>query len=151
MTRPTASLDDGNAELIARLEAATEPSRALDAAIEVEVRRFQAYAAGLNDDQRAKWQPIGTKGEVCEGGTRYHAPSYTFSVDIALSLLPGYISVELTISAAGPPTFTRARLWDWRRGPLMSDPNNEWKADGNRPLPVNICIAALKAREARHG
>ena len=69
----------------------------------------------------------------------------TGSTDAALTLLPKWASYELTRSAAGEPTFTRCRIWDWRRGPLMSDPTNEWKSEGNRPLPINISIAALKA------
>ena len=75
-------------KLIEQIEKATGPNRALDALIEVEVRRWQAYDAGLNDEQRAHWKPVGTKGEVEEGGCRYHAPTYTFEIDKALELVP---------------------------------------------------------------
>lgn len=106
-------------ELIARLEAATEGSPELDRAIERAIHDSGPY-------------PLTT-------------PGYTRSIDAALTLLPEWASFELTRSAAGPPTFTRCRLWNWHRGPLMIDRDNEWKAEGNRPLPINICIAALKA------
>jgi len=75
-------------KLIEQIENATEPNRALDALIEIEVRRWQAYEVGLNDKQRAYWKPVGTKGEVEEGGCRYHAPMYTFEIDKALELVP---------------------------------------------------------------
>lgn len=74
--------------LIQQIEAAEAPTRILDALIEVEVRRWQAYAIGLSDEQRAHWKPVGTRGEVEEGGTRYHAPMYTFEIDAALRLVP---------------------------------------------------------------
>ncbi len=112
-------------ELIARLEAASEGSTELDRAIRDAVR--------LPRDDGSEAFP------------------YTSVMDAALELLPRWASYELTRSAAGPPTFTRCRLWDWRCGPLMSDPGNEWKSEGNRPLPINICIAALMARQATGG
>lgn len=74
--------------LIAILADAKGPSRDLDALIEIEVRRFQAYAAGLNDKQRAHWVVFGNKGEIEEGGCRYHAPTYSFSLDAAVKLIP---------------------------------------------------------------
>ena len=72
------------------------------------------------------------------------ARPYTSSIEAALTLVPENFSYELTQSMVEPPRFARARLWDWRRGPTGIDPSNEWKAEGNRPLAVNICIAALK-------
>lgn len=75
-------------DLIEKLDRAAEPSRELDALIEIELRRFQAYEVGLSDAHRAKWKPVGNQGEIEEGGTRYHAPTYTFSIDIALTLVP---------------------------------------------------------------
>lgn len=73
-------------------------------------------------------------------------PRLTESIDAALSLLLPHHSFELTQSAVEPPAFSRARIWDWRRGPLAIDPGNEWKSEGNRPLAINLCIAALRAR-----
>lgn len=75
-------------ELLTKLEHATSGDRTLDALIEVEVRRFEAYRVGLNDEQRAIWKPVGDKGEVEEGGSRYHSPAYTFSMTEADRILP---------------------------------------------------------------
>lgn len=69
--------------------------------------------------------------------------TFTQSIDAAMALLPSYMSSELTQSAAS--AFTRCRLWDWRRSTTMSDPGNEWRAEGSRPLPLNICAALLRA------
>lgn len=81
------------AELIERVEALDGPDREVDALVEIELRRQQAYQVGLNDEQRAKWRPVGGKGEVEEGGARYHSPVYTASLDAAVALvdraLPG--------------------------------------------------------------
>jgi hypothetical protein len=77
-------------------------------------------------------------------------PLFTASIDAASRLIPENFSFELSRSDAPAPSgdlkFTRCRLWDWRRGPLAIDPDNEWKSEGNRPLPLNICAAALRAR-----
>jgi hypothetical protein len=77
-------------------------------------------------------------------------PLYTASLDVAMTLRLDWMSIELCESAvpASSPElrFTRCRIWDWRRGPLAIDPNNEWKAEGNRPLPLNMCSAILRAR-----
>lgn len=78
--------------LVERLRAATGASRELDALIEVEARRQDAYRAGLNDEQRAKWRS-GTNGVVTDGSTTYFSYTFTASVDAALALvercLPG--------------------------------------------------------------
>lgn len=83
------------AALIERVEKADGPDLLLDALIEIEARRQTAYAAGLNDQTRAKWQPVGSSGEVESGGTRYHSPEYTRSIDAAVALiervLPGWV------------------------------------------------------------
>jgi len=75
-------------DLIERLEKASNHSRQLDAEIEVEVRRFQAYQAGLSDEQRAPWRVVSPLGEVGDGPCRYHAPCYTSELSCAYRLLP---------------------------------------------------------------
>lgn len=146
--------------VLARLEAATEPSRGLDALIWLWAI-LPRDGVGLDGDSLAPGYHFayhlhtdGTVDILANNGgdppslvgMRRESPLFTASIDQAATLLPEWMSYELTGSAAGPPTFTRARLWDWRRGPLMSDPGNEWKSEGNRPLPINLCIAALNAR-----
>lgn len=112
-------------DLITRLESTTEGSRELDWAV-----RDQMFEFGVD---------LG------------HPEPFTLKIDAALMLLPKHYSFELTASATedfAPGSFTRCRLWDWRRGPKMADPNNEWVGEGNRQLPLNIVIAALRARHS---
>jgi hypothetical protein len=82
-------------------------------------------------------------------------PQFTGSIDGAKTLLLDWMSAEYCESAAPASSpelrFTRCRIWDWRRGPLAIDPNNEWKAEGNRPLPLNMCSAILRARASIKG
>lgn len=79
-------------------------------------------------------------------------PSPTASRDAAMTLRLDWMSIETCESAAPASSFelqfTRCRIWDWRRGPLAIDRTNEWKAEGNRPLPLNMCAAILRARAA---
>jgi hypothetical protein len=82
---------------------------------------------------------------------------FTASRDAAMTLRLDWMSIETCESAAPASSpelkFTRCRIWDWRRGPLAIDPANETKAEGNHPLPLNICSAILRARasmEADH-
>lgn len=128
------------AALIERLEQATEGSRELDGDI--------AETLELQKNKAPRMHGIGGGAAFAlSAGHCWIAPRYTTSIDAALTLLPEWASCELTRSAAGPPTFTRAVLWDWRRSPTGFDPGNEWRAEGNRSLPMNICIAALRARQ----
>lgn len=80
--------------LIEQVHGAKKPSRRLDAWIETEIRRFEAYKAGLNDETRAMWAPIGSTGEVSDTSTRYHAPLYTFDLSVSVQtiyrVLPGW-------------------------------------------------------------
>lgn len=146
----------GVASLIERLEKVAGGSRALDALIECEVRRFQAYAAGLTDEHRSHWKPVGDKGEVIDdqGFTRYHAPLYSQSVDAAMTLVPhGWCC---GFEHAG--RFDRnpnSEAWCW---PYNSDFEPDWQNgdEGYRSAPdahrgvgtpaIALCIAALKAR-----
>ncbi len=78
--------------LLDRVKAASGPDRHLDALVEVQARRFAAYAAGLDDRTRAYWN--GTiDGDVYDSSISYAAPRYTASIDAALALvekmLPG--------------------------------------------------------------
>ncbi len=127
------------ASLIARLEKATGTDRELDIAICIAVSDYSETAFRQWKGAR----PKGSSPTLYDFLSSCLSSRYTGSIDAAMTLVPEYISSELTSSAAG--AFTRCRLWDWRRSPTMSDPGNEWKSEGNRPLVVNICIAALKA------
>lgn len=123
------------ADLLERLAAATEGSAELDF--------FVWWYAVSTESRKAAPQP--PDPEYTRNNIET-APRYTTSLDAALTLRLPWMSIELTESAAGPPTFTRARIWDWRRSPTGFDPGNEWKSEGNRPLPLNFCSAIIKAR-----
>jgi hypothetical protein len=131
-------------ELIAKIEAATESDRALDVAITQYLGVSKAMRGSFERWRSCK--PRGDTKSTIEVFLMMTAPKFTRSIEAALTLLPEYISYELTRSAAGTDGLKRCRLWDWRRAPLMSDPDNEWKAEGNSTLPLMICAAALKVR-----
>lgn len=138
-------------ELAERCERATKSDRELDALVwAVVVAPAGAYVEQSRfNGEWCIYLGVDRKGEaaIWEYRKREHRPQpVTSSIDAALALLPDHMSSELTRSAASE--FTRCRLWDWRRSPTMSDPGNEWKAEGNRPLPLNICAAALRARHS---
>lgn len=128
--------------LIETIAEAKEPNRILDALIEAEVRRWEAYAVWLNDKQRAHWKPVGKRGEVEEGGTRYHAPMYTFEIDAALRLIPEGMDWRVDTMTGRP-------------GAVVCVPN-AWLSHKTAPMVVNaatpalaLCVAALRAREAK--
>lgn len=136
--------------LAERCEKATEPTRDLDREILFLV--MPKERTHVFDGVKHVSTMTGRDGEFWFNplADRTDCPHYTGSIDDAMTLIPKDFSVETCHSAAPASSpdleFTRCRLWDWRRGPLAIDPNNEWKAEGNRPLPLNICAAALRAR-----
>lgn len=79
-------------ELIERVRNASGPDRELDALIEVEARRLDAYRVGLDDNTRAHWKAT-IDGDVFDTGTSYAAPHVTASLDAIIALtekrLPG--------------------------------------------------------------
>lgn len=132
--------------LLERVKELREPSREVDALIEVEIRRFEAYRVGLDDKQRAHWKPVGKRGEVEEGGTRYHAPEYTRSIDAAIwacqKLFPLGSGWNYTMAAA--------------YGSFSIIPNDPESTGIHDPrcghgyglttsIPIAVCIALLDA------
>lgn len=123
-------------ELIEKLQKAKSGGRDLDALVEIEHRRFEAYAVGLNDKQRAHWKPVGNAGEVEEGGTRYHPPLYSFNVDDALRLVPeGWQAILYTENGT-------AELYD----ATLAKRKGVRERAAAATLPLAICAAALRAR-----
>lgn len=80
-------------ELKERVDAAEGPDRDLDGEIEVLARRLEAYAAGLDDETRAKWES--RAGWVFDAFTTYEPKPFTASIDASLALvervLPGWV------------------------------------------------------------
>ena len=87
-------------DLLARLKKAECGSRELDALTEVEKRRFDAYAVGLNDDNRAYWKSS-ANGGVYDSGAAYEAPHYTTCVTSALTLVPDGLRTGIVITENG--------------------------------------------------
>src|SRR5216684_2962906 len=131
------------AEIIAKLEAATEGSRELDGDIAEALglpaiattgifhvqRRENREGYGLVD--RAEW------GRDLPTYFSWKAPEFTTSLDAALTLVPE--GAEYAIS-----TLYGLALAEL---PLNSDnPQKAQRRDGN--VPLAICCAALKARSA---
>jgi hypothetical protein len=77
---------DDIASLLERVKAAKRKDRELDALIEVQARRFEAYAVGLTDDTRAKWRAA-PNGLVSDPDAMYYAPIFTASTDAAVELV----------------------------------------------------------------
>lgn len=76
------------AELIAKLEKATEPSRELDCLIGVAIGRFEARAGyGANRIDYVEVRPDGSTVSPGHGGDQL-VPRYTGSFDAALMLVP---------------------------------------------------------------
>jgi hypothetical protein len=147
------------AALIERLEKANGPSRILDAQIEVEHRRLHALAIGLTEEARAKWYVVGTKGEVEDGPhCRYHAPEYTGSIDVALTLYPNKPFVlALTgqwaehMPNAKQPIYEAAFPDDTAdfEETYIGDLRFLQPASGQGATPaIALCVAALRARAA---
>lgn len=132
------------AELIEKLEVATKPSRELDALVECELRRLQAYEVGLSDSLRAHWRLIGARGEVIDGQelTRYHVPEYSSLVDAALTLIPRghrwYVADGDYSSSDRPVASVYQTDQLLQSGSLP-------RSVGATPA-IALCIAALKAR-----
>jgi hypothetical protein len=132
-------------ELIARLEAATHPSRALDLMICRVALNSEplGHAAGMTDDMLLSYNPFGP------------FPHYTLSIDAALTLVPDNDSPEL------PGKWRWALAWPayvdgvWQPGkhradihhPLSSGGGPRWVGLGATPA-IALCIAALRARAA---
>lgn len=125
-------------ELLERLEKSKSGGRDLDALVEIEHRKLEAYAVGLTDEQRAHWRPVGGNGEVEEGGTRYHPPLYSFNIDDALRLIPdGWKAILYTENGT-------AELYDAKLEKRQGIRERSQAAT----LPLAICAAALRARFA---
>lgn len=106
-------------DLIAKLEAATEGNRELDAAIE--------RSRGYRVDEELEISRAG------DHGGEWDLPLYTTSIDAALTLVPeGMVWTVLTDYG----DLCRARVYNGKK---------IWEADGETP-PLAACSAALKAR-----
>lgn len=118
--------------LIERLEKATEGSRELDGEIWCAANGYEFLV----------WDGAGVRYRVRETGwyAAEHVKPYTASLDCALTLVP--------------------EGWQWRAWHTPTDEGSLWGAEVNWEPPGNVyaetpalalCIAALRARQAREG
>jgi len=120
-------------ELIAALETANLLSRKLDAAI--------YRLVGLRSDEEAHcrdWCRMDGRADLTRD--RYimtHAPRYTESIDSAMTLVQGGVFIKMVRYSDG---------WYVGLAPHRDAPIAH-RGD-QKPLPIAICIAALKARAA---
>lgn len=136
-------------ELIARLEAASEGSRELDALI------FRAIGAPLPERFASlklalEWQDDGTAlMPVGEMRVRYEPPAYTTSLDAIVALIERsnwkLYSVDASVDGR-PSCFIKGpdRLWP------ADDESDEhfgpgWEHGRAKSLPLALCIALLRA------
>lgn len=119
-------------------ESADIGTRYLDALLEIQLRRCQAYALGMSDQHRAHWKPIGAAGEVHDGHVRYHPPLYSQSYDAAMKLMPAgwfWNINEKPISV---------RVWTEGNAALWSPPAGS-KSSPSNPI-LSLCAAAIYAQ-----
>lgn len=139
-------------DLIQRLEAATEPSRKLDTEIYAKLSHFSvgniAVDIGIEDDEHIRLFMADRSDRVLNLGS-FKSPSFTESVDAALTLIPPGWDVRESDSNGG--------LWRVVLG--RGDDNHpsyrevwSWPGDRDRgifhrkSLALAITIAALKAK-----
>lgn len=123
-------------DLARRVSELQGPSREVDALIEVELRRLQAYAVGLNDSTRAKWQAH-PSGKVGDTHTTYVAPRFTASLDAAMTLVPeGWM---WSVGGGGPDDEPWACVTE------IAEPCRDISFDAATPA-VALTAAALIAR-----
>lgn len=130
--------------LAAQIEAADGPSRELDAQIAVAIRYFPVGVGFVwKHDLTPNSPEIGRVECLTKfgtGGPHYKAPTFTASIDEALTLVPEGL-VWNVMTDFGLPG--RARLWG--EIPAGAVPDRGVSADGNTPA-LALCAAALKAR-----
>lgn len=129
-----------HAALIARLEALTGPDREVDEAVDRTVREWPALGGYYG------WERFGPgviSKQINSDGSKFEtmqAPRYTASLDAALTLVPE------------GKFFHMARFSDEAMGcdvHIYSTDAPTFETIGQAPtLPLALCIAALKAREA---
>lgn len=134
------------AQLIERLEAASEGSRELDATM------FRAIGAPLPDkfanlNLELTWGPDGSAYmPVGEMQVRYEPPAYTTSLDAIVALIERkLLGWSWGVSGALSPTCT-GMLYE--PAPTATGYRTKRRADGKTPA-LALCIAFLRALQAQ--
>ena len=126
-----------DATLIQRLEAATGPSRELDAEIERAVQRCDPGAWYDAKEDCLLWDEERDFGStVAYERCGQYLPDYTASIDAALTLVPDGMEYEITT------LYGIARV----AVGLNAEPGPFYAEDPSGNVAIALCIAAIKAR-----
>lgn len=133
-------------DLIARLEAATEGSRYLDAQIHKYIERDQSLFAKFERSAQAPAADFGMPPTVAD-----QTPHYTTSLDAALTLVPEGWWPGFGWAEYDPKVHKQTGRYGWaelvRNVPGRSFPEEIYGYSDSGSPALAICIAALKARE----
>lgn len=125
--------------LLERVSGAEGKDLHLDAMIEVEARRQEAYRVGLDDSSRAYWNAT-IDGLVYDTSTSYPAPRYTASIDASLAL------VERCLPDTVRPGFQQNPDRSWSAAILRVQPDDdECPVADAKTAPLAILAALLSA------
>ena len=131
--------------LAERVERAAEGSRELDAEIAIGTG---LYIYERRDRDRKAWfYPTSGRGlrKQLYGLGHERLPSYTTSIDAALTLVPEHMRDEIEITTL----YQVARVGiNLNHGP---DDGPYYASNESNSIPLALCAAALKAREGRGG
>ena len=127
-------------ELIAALEAATEPSRELDAEIAIAVRLAPEGPGWWRSKPTWTWKHASHGPNV----EPWAAPNYTASLDAALTLVPGGLFWGVSAGKLTPrePLYGASILApkDNALGDVLGE------GESSASAAIALCIAALRAR-----
>lgn len=132
------------ADLIARLEAAAEGSRELDAHIDAVINGRDVIRVEGDFSLATRHTP----GRYWYDSVHFaDAPNYTTSIDAALTLIPeGFAVRDFSIWPGCRPTVRILGTHRERDGLYWHNgTDGRWEAQGATPA-LALCIAALKAR-----
>ncbi len=135
----TADLD----ALIAKLEAATGPSKELDRAIADAVMERDDRPCGEEEQEDGTWRTVYVPWYVLNGYATTFPPEFTRSLDAALMLVPADAFWRVGHDGEGP------NPGDFRADVLLPMPaeRRSFASNGVAPTPaLALCIAALEAR-----
>lgn len=127
-------------DLITRLSKLDAPDREVDARIWCEVNGFRyCDHYPLDRETQVFFKEKGKRTEKVSGGSFPHAPAYTASVDAAIAL------AERVLQGKGIDLLREAiselgKKYDWHI--CLKKPEQA------KELPIQVCIALLRAKEA---
>lgn len=134
-------------ELIARLEKARTPDRAIDIAI---LQATDPNGYRIEDDGT-----ILVSGDQGDGpgwfNIGYEVPAFTASIDAALTLVPVTFDYEVMILGTNDnKTWTCASIKWWEERRAINEKGWKNRSANNKGPALALCAAALKVRAAQN-